>query len=449
MASIAYTSTHARFGIMVFVASMVMAMGILKFGPGPITALCILPWFIVLFHRHPLLPALLWVVLLFPSTAFRYDAFTLGGFALLPMDPAYFFAVVFLVVNTMLRRREMIRVLKENPFLSLFMLLVGVYILLYTPLYGKSALGEARKFYFHFLFPLLAAVSIKEPRNLRNLLLIVLLVASCISIVGILRLIGGIPIDNLVNARACLILMLGTFSIIIYNINGFIIINRIADSLMIMLFISVVIMTQHRSVWLAGAFGLLLLFGLYRKRILFLSRAVTAAILFLGMMSLGFLSMPEFEHSLMRSLGGILSPSSDANASWRMMGWQQQLDRVLAKNPLFGEGLGGYYSWNTRGSVVKAAPHNGYVQIVLKFGLFGLVVYACLAFRFFRKTLDARQKAPPGPMKAYVEMGILNFGAAHAYLMGYGFPLIMLIFYALGMSAARLLQDCREVPRTV
>jgi len=54
---------------------------------------------------------------------------------------------------------------------------------------------------------------------------------------------------------------------------------------------------------------------------------------------------------------------------------------------------------------------------------------------------------PRGPMRAYVEMGILNFGAGHAYMMGYGFNLIMLIFFGLALSAVRLQRDSWAVSR--
>ena len=52
-------------------------------------------------------------------------------------------------------------------------------------------------------------------------------------------------------------------------------------------------------------------------------------------------------------------------------------------------------------------------------------------------------------MGAYVEMGILNFGAVHAYFMGYGINLSSLIFVALAMVAVQLREVSWRVPRIV
>src|SRR5260370_32740212 len=102
-------------------------------------------------------------------------------------------------------------------------------------------------------------------------------------------------------------------------------------------------------------------------------------------------------------------------------------------------------SWQYSSERVKIGPHNAYVMIVLKLGLLGLAVYSLLAFSFFRRMLVARKKLPPGPARAYVEMSLVTFAAAHACMSGYGFSLIIFVFYAIGITAFRLLQDGREV----
>jgi O-antigen ligase len=139
---------------------------------------------------------------------------------------------------------------------------------------------------------------------------------------------------------------------------------------------------------------------------------------------------------------GIIDPSEDVTASWRMEGWRQQLTTLVQEGDLlFGEGVGGYYHWYFNTQTWTSVPHNAYVQIVLKFGLVGLTLYGLLALEFFRKTLAVRKKLRPGPMRACIEMGILNFGAAHAFMLGYGFDPIILIFFAVATSAANLSQQ--------
>ena len=92
-----------------------------------------------------------------------------------------------------------------------------------------------------------------------------------------------------------------------------------------------------------------------------------------------------------------------------------------------------------------ASPHNAYVQLALKLGLFGLAIYGLLAFEFFRRAAVFRKRLSPGPMKAYLDMGILNFGAAHAYMLGYGFVPVMLVFFAVTVCAIKLSENFHKV----
>jgi O-antigen ligase len=252
------------------------------------------------------------------------------------------------------------------------------------------------------------------------------------------------------NASCSLLLLFTIFTIIVCQINSVVILNKIIDIIMPAWFLAILVMSQHRSVFLAGAAGFLLMLIIYMTRIIVLSKMVMASMVLLAVLGITVMSIPQFERKLIRNLSGIINPHADGDASWRMMGWQQQLDRVVSNNQwLFGEGLGGYYQWRYRVTKITASPHNGYVQLVLKFGLFGLCVYVFLAGKFFLVTLKARSKLSPGPMRAYVEMGILNFGAAHAYFLGYGIDLSVLIFVALAMVAVQLQEVSWRGLRTI
>jgi O-antigen ligase len=109
--------------------------------------------------------------------------------------------------------------------------------------------------------------------------------------------------------------------------------------------------------------------------------------------------------------------------------------------------LGGYYSWEFNTTTFTSVPHNAYVQIILKFGLLGLLIYFLLAVKFFRDALAVRKKSKPGPMNAYIEMGIVNFGAAHTYILGYSFEPMMLIYLAVGISAAKFSRETLQSSR--
>jgi O-antigen ligase len=202
--------------------------------------------------------------------------------------------------------------------------------------------------------------------------------------------------------------------------------------------LAMLVLTQHRSVILAGGLGVALIFYLYRINGIVVSRLILILITVFTVIILVIFSVPSFEDRTMHYLSGIINPTSDMTASWRIEGWRQQLSSLSLQEWLFGKGMGNYFIWFYKGTEVMVEPHNGYVQLILKFGLVGLMIYVLLVVTFFGKVMAMRRKLPPGPIRAFLDVSILNFGASHAFLMGYGFTPIILIFYAMGMSAVRL-----------
>jgi O-antigen ligase len=288
-------------------------------------------------------------------------------------------------------------------------------------------------------------LSIKAPGDLQRLILAVFVLAICLAVIGYLSFVVDPSSMRFVSAEAALTLLFIIFSILALHVNGMVIVNKVIDIIIAGLFFSIIVVTQHRSVFLACSLGLLLIFWLYRKKTTFLVKALIASIVILTVMGAVLINTPRFEHSLMKSLVGITNPGSDRTGSWRIAAWHEQLDKASAEELVYGKGLGSYYRWFYKGYEIKISPHNAYVEMISKFGVLGLVIYGLLVLSFFRKMFVVRKKLPPGPMRAYVEMSILSFGSAHAYMSGYGFPMIVLIFYAIGISTARLLQDFEEV----
>jgi hypothetical protein len=398
----------------------------------------LIPYLVMLFYRHPL-----FLLSLFPLsnliTVFLPDYYAqVGPFQFLIMDPVYFFTIVHLGLYALRRPRNIVRILKKNIFLSMFLAMVAVYVALYTPVYGQSAIGEARKYYFIFLIPLLAAVSIKQPEDLRRFILVIIFSAICVAVFALARGAMQGSVVRIVNAQATLIVAFAAFSLIVHRIYRMVVINPILDRILLLVFSVIVVLSAQRSVWLGVGFGLILALWLYRSRSTVVAKVVMAAFVILLWLITGLALFPDRASGLMKHFQGILDPSGDVTASWRMEGWQRHLDDLRKENRLlFGEGLGGYYATRTTGG---ADPHNAYVQMVLKFGLFGLIMYALLTFQFFHKTLTVRKKLRPGPMRAYVDMGVLNFGAAHAFLLGYGLMPIILVFFAVATAATKLSQ---------
>jgi O-antigen ligase len=436
------------------------ALGILRFEAAPILALCAIPWLTVFFCTRPLQLTLLWLAVLFYEEIAQDATFIfpsvaqLGTVQLGPMDLPYFLTLTYLLTTAALRPHEIKRVLKDYPFLVLFIIAVIASVVIYTPEYGKMAIGEARRSFFFFFFPVLAVTSIKTFADLHRLLSAVFFLAVGVSLLGYLLLFIGPSIVRSslrpISANGALILLFAIFSVLIAHTNNLVILSKTLDKVMVGLFLPLVIIPHHRTVFLAAILGLCLLFALHRRKVLFIIKAGGASVALVGMICVAFIMAPSFENIFMQALAGIADPHSDSTASWRMEGWQKQLNALSDRQVFFGQGLGSYYNWDIgnwqySSEQVKVGPHNVYVEIVLKLGLLGLAIYILLAFSFFRRMLVVRKKLPLGPARAYVEMSLVTFAAAHACMSGYGFSLIIFIFYAIGITASRLLQGKREV----
>jgi O-antigen ligase len=430
-----------------------IAVGALEFGAVPVVGLCVLLWLVPFFCRHSFLLLLLWLgipLVLVLARAPFVSLVKLGPILILPSDIPYFFTIAYLTVAAITRPREIIRALKNDPFLTLFLLMVVTSVVLYTPSYGKMAIGEARKDYLYFLFPLLATLSIQTFSDLRRLMLSVCLLATSMSVFAYAVFLENPSIDRYalpIVGEGSLVALFAVFSILISHANGMLIVSKRVDAAMLTLLTSVIILARTRTVFLAGAAGVVLLFWLARHKGRFFVRAFVVSIFFLITISTALYTAPRLTEQFVSPLKGIIDPGSDQNASWRMEGWRQQMAVLSDSEVVFGRGLGSYFDWYHHTQEVTYSPHNAYVQILLKFGLLGLGVYCALILTFFRRAMRVRRRLPPGQARAYMEMSILNFGAAHAYMTGYGFSLIILVFYAVGVTTAGLVQKYASKPQ--
>jgi hypothetical protein len=404
-------------------------------------AFSLMPLLVMLFYRHPM-----FLLYLFPinnvifEIFFNKFAFRAGGFLLVPTDAVYFFTLTTLGFCALLRPGKTVAALKENIFLTMFLAVMVLFVVLYTPIYGQSAIGEARKLYFIFLIPLLAGVAIKTPADLRRFLVTLIWAAAGVAIIGFGTAVVTGNIWRPINAQGALMLALTGFLMLIHRINRIVLIGPTADRCLLCLFFAGAITAGHRTVWLAIGSGLLLTFWLYGRKQALLPKLLLVVFLIIGALGTGISLFPDVGARLGTALEGILNPQADDTASWRIEGWQRHLERLERDgNLLFGEGFGTYYGRGYKDALLPS-PHSAYVEMILKFGLFGLALYSLLVFKFLRDALAVRKTLETGPMRVWLEAGILTFGAAHAYCSGYSFDPVIFMFLAVGSSAQRLIR---------
>src|SRR5262249_12479685 len=147
-----------------------------------------------------------------------------------------------------------------------FLAMVAVYVAIGTPVHGQSAIGEARKDYLIFLVPLVASVSIKQPKDLRRFVFAIIFAATCVAGVGLALVPIQGSIVRILSGEATLIVAFAAFSLIVYRFHGLVVVDPILDKILLVVFCIIVVTSTQRSVWLGVGFGLLLVMWLYHNR---------------------------------------------------------------------------------------------------------------------------------------------------------------------------------------
>ena len=414
-------------------------------------ALSIIPCVALFFYRRPLVllymsPMLILVDTIFDESSLGVEGLAQRSIRLLPTDPVYFFTILLLGLYALLHRNRLVSLLKENLFLSIFLAIVALYVVIDTPTYGKTAIGEARKSYFMFLLPLLALVVIRKPEELRRFVRVVISSAVFAMFYTLALAATKGTIIRAVDSDISLIIAFAALAMLIHRFHRVVVFHPTVDRLLLFLFAGLTVGSGHRSVWLAVGLGLFLLLLLHSHRRTLMAKIAVVGLALVIALGTTFVYFPKAGARLGEKFAGIIDPFSDTTGSWRIEGWHYQLERLEKSGKLlFGEGFGGYFRWEVGETTVGFTPHNAYVQLALKLGLFGLAIYSLLAFEFFRKTFVCRKRLPPGPMKAYLDIGILNFGAGHGYMLGYGITPIILVFFAVAICAIKLSANVLKV----
>ena len=280
------------------------------------------------------------------------------------------------------------------------------------PEYGPSAIGEARfsvlliLFYFFIIRVYTDQSSLKDLVKWITVLTCLMAIShACIFYVwGPVEFLVGDLGDETLFLRASFhflgaaeAMLLACIAIILYAlVFGQGIQRRVGLLALIFGFVFLLlVMLQIRSVWLALAAGLVLLPLIDRK--IHLSRLLGGVyFLVLGLLLIASLSsvgrLPlNLTTSLADSAEFLADPEADATGSLRLYIWQETIKDV-SRNPLFGASLGGYFeNTDANGSVINIPLHNGYLGILAKQGLIGLLLYLLgLVFWFFETVRLAR-----------------------------------------------------------
>lgn len=144
--------------------------------------------------------------------------------------------------------------------------------------------------------------------------------------------------------------------------------------LLSMCFFSMVVLLQHRSVWVATFVGIIILLLLERNLRTKILLSLGYGTIIGGLLVI-LLYGKNISSVLLSISASAVDPFSGQNTTtWRIESWQILLSQVSGiKEYLFGTPMGTGY-WRVLDNVeIGYAPHNFYVQVFLRTGLFGIL----------------------------------------------------------------------------
>ncbi len=142
--------------------------------------------------------------------------------------------------------------------------------------------------------------------------------------------------------------------------------------------IAVVVLIQHRTIWVAGLAAVAIGFVSWSRR-----RVRDAESLVFGATGLLFLALPVLVYAFLRTdalvKSAVETTSNRSTFAWRTTSWQELIAKNNSLSELVTGGPSGE-SWarQIQGITAIQSPHNVYVEMFLRFGLPGLVIFFAL-----------------------------------------------------------------------
>lgn len=173
---------------------------------------------------------------------------------------------------------------------------------------------------------------------------------------------------------------------------------------LLLLFIPMVVVLQHRSVWVVALLAMILVFWLLPKVRGSLVKWGLVGTLVFGSIG-GVVFGPDLLDALQESSQEAVNTRTNKNTStfvWRLMGWKEllsghQMDSL--KKKAFGNtfGSGWERTMVTNNGViipVNVSPHSFYVQSLLRCGVVGLIAFLQLNFRLIQQSFKWSRAYP-------------------------------------------------------
>ncbi|MEM2045930.1 MAG: hypothetical protein QXO20_07145 [Candidatus Bathyarchaeia archaeon] len=275
------------------------------------------------------------------------------------------------------------------------------------PLYGYSAVGESRWYILPMLYYFFILVTFKDEQQIRRLaewflyLTVFMVPFHYVDFYFLGKKERMLPLlledprfeFRFINATEGLLAAFALISLLLFYLFGEIKRRTIAFYGVLGILSLSLIVAQIRSVWLAAITGLVMLgirivHRFIQGRVAQQVLSLISALSIVAILSLFLVNQANSNlyAVLLKSASFFQNPREDPTGSWRLIGWQQELERSM-KNSLLGQGLGGYSEWFDGQQWQRVAVHNGYIMFFSKFGIIGLFLVFFGLFSWYLEML--------------------------------------------------------------
>lgn len=357
----------------------------------------------------------LFVIILGDQDIYRYqEVFNIGtNFRVMDIIFLFFLYTQTIFLSFVAKRGKIKLINKNNRFvfisLSLYILVGLIAVVRGYLISGFYAIGLARYSFEEVFLIFIILTTLNSDENLRVYLRFISVLIFLIWTIHFMYNIRELPFLLYGDTNARFITSATTFGLANMSVMLLPFLlqkaskNHYFDGIPLFAIISIsfllVVLFQHRSVWLATISGFLVLIPLFIKR-----RHKTKIFFRLALFSLIIIiTVSRFDLIL---TGGKFVPEvlakkvnflregveSDPTGYWRVRGWNYVINRTIEKNLFFGFGFSesGWFDWRSQ-KWIGVWEHNQYIHIFRATGIIGLVLYLLFlitVIRFWLKTVS-------------------------------------------------------------
>lgn len=197
------------------------------------------------------------------------------------------------------------------------------------------------------------------------------------------------------------------------------------------------LVNNHRSVWLATAASLVLLWlfrHLSTKRQLQVGVGLFAGTLLLGLAPTSFTT--ELARSLQTRASVFTDFQQDDTAFWRFTLWQRATEEIR-EQPVLGVGLGRHFQLaDPEGDIITTSPHNEYITLAFHTGITGLVFYTLFLINLLLLLRARLLRKGPASERAIVFTTLLIIAVVSLFYIAYTAETDFLTWLYIGLGVA-------------